>query len=394
MSLRVLHVIPSLDSADGGPSVVFPTILAALAAVGVEVEGATTAVGADGAISGDSSVRRFRRQWRLGKPSMPMARWLARHIDRYDVVHVHGLFSFASEVAAWLARRRRVAYVIRPLGVLNRYGMTERRPWLKRHWLRLVSGPLLRDAAAVHFTSQREADEAAMLGIPMRGVVIPLGVQIPAPGDRRVLLARLPVLLDGRVVLHLSRLDPVKNVEALIDAFAGITADTPDLRLLVCGAGEAGYVASLKSRAETRGVAGRIEWAGEVRGDAKASAFALAELFVLPSHSENFGIAVVEAMAAGVPVVVSNGVPLADRIVEAGAGWSCGTDAASVEAAIRQALGLAVDRQAIGERARELVRAEYSVEAMGWRLRALYEEIVANREPPLAGRPPTWNLRP
>jgi glycosyltransferase involved in cell wall biosynthesis len=372
-------VIPSLDPADGGPSAVFPKILAAVAAVGVEVEGVTTAVGADGAVTGDPAVRRFRRLWRPGKPSWSMARWLSGHVDRYDVVHVHALFSFASDVASWLARRRGVPYVIRPLGVLNRYGMNARRPWLKRLSLWLVEGTLLRDAAAVHFTSQAEADEAAELGIPMRSVVIPLGVEALEPGNREELLARLPALRGARVLLVLCRLDPVKNVESLIDAFAGIVADAPDLRLLVCGAGEAGYVASLKARAEARGVTGRIEWAGEVRGDEKASAFALADLFVLPSHSENFGIAVVEAMAAGVPVVVSHGVPLADRIVDAGAGWRCGTDAASVEGAIRQALSAEVDRRAVGERARELVRAEYSVEAMGGRLKALYEQILRER---------------
>jgi glycosyltransferase involved in cell wall biosynthesis len=343
---------------------------------------------------GDPCIWRFRRQWRLGKPSMPMARWLARHIDRYDVVHVHALFSFASEVAAWLARRRRVPYVIRPLGVLNRYGMTGRRPWLKRLWLRLLSGPLLRDAAAVHFTSQQEADEAAALGIPMRGVVIPLGVALPVPGDPEVLLSRFPTLRGARVLLFLSRLDPKKNLEALIDALAEVAPRARDLRLLVCGSGEADYVASLRARVDERGVADRTVWAGAVEGSEKASALALADLFVLPSHSENFGIAVVEAMAAGVPVVVSNGIPLADRIVGAGAGWRCGTDAASVGAAIRQALGPAVDRQAIGERARELVRAEYSVAAMGRRLEALYGEIVANREPPLGGRPLIRSLRP
>lgn len=377
--MRALHVIPSLDPADGGPSVVFPKMLAALAAIGIEVEGATTAVGADGAVTGDPPVRRFRRLWRPGKPSWPMARWLSGHVDRYDVVHVHALFSFAPDVAAWLARRRGVPYVIRPLGVLNRYGMNARRPWLKRLSLRLVEGPLLRDAAAVHFTSQAEADEAAELGIPMRSVVIPLGVEVPAPGDRQVLLARFPALRGARVLLFLSRLDPKKNMEALIEAFAGVAVDAPDLRLLVCGAGDAGYVASLKARAEARGVTGRIDWAGEVRGDEKASAFALADLFVLPSHSENFGIAVVEAMAAGVPVVVSEGVPLADRIVDAGAGWRCGSDAASVEGAIRQALSAEVDRRTVGERARELVRAEYSVEAMGGRLKTLYEQILRER---------------
>jgi glycosyltransferase involved in cell wall biosynthesis len=369
-------VIPSLDPADGGPSAVFPKILVALAAVGVEVAGATTAVGADGAVTGDPPVRHFRRLWRPGKPSWSMAWWLSGHVDRYDLIHVHALFSFASDFAAWLARRRGVPYVIRPLGVLNRYGLTRRRPWLKRLSLRLIEGSLLRDAAAVHFTSQSEADEAAELGIPIRSVVIPLGVEAPEPGNREVLLARLPALRGARVLLVLCRLDPVKNVESLIDAFGELAVVDPALRLLVCGAGDAGYVASLKARAEARGVAGRIEWAGEVRGDEKSSAFALADLFVLPSHSENFGIAVVEAMAAGVPVVVSDGVPLADRIVDAGAGWRCGTDAASVARALRAALDPVVDLREIGTKASALVQSEYSIEAMGRRLKALYLEIL------------------
>ncbi len=377
--MRVLHVIPSLDPTDGGPSVVFPRMLAALAAAGVDVEGVTTAFEADGVVTGDPPVRRFRRLWRPGKPSWSMARWLSRHVDRFDVVHVHALFSFASDLAAWLAHRHRVPYVIRPLGVLNRYGMRARRPWLKRLSLRLIEGPLLRDAAAVHFTSQAEADEAAALGIPMRGVVIPLGVEIQAPGDRQVLLARFPALRDCRVLLYLSRLDPKKNLESLIDAFAALVAEARDLRLLVCGAGDARYVSALHAHAEARGVAEHVTWAGEVRGDEKSSAFALADLFVLPSHSENFGIAVVEAMAAGVPVVVSECIPLADRIVDAGAGWRCGTDASSLANTLRLALGPEVDLRTAGERARALVRAEYSVDEMGQRLTALYQQIIGRR---------------
>lgn len=390
--IRVLHVIPSLDAKDGGPSVVFPRMLAALAAVGVSAEGATTASGVSGSTTacgasdvalGGPPIWRFRRNPGPGKPSLPLLRWLRRELPRYDLVHVHALFSFAPNVAAWLARRRGVPYVIRPLGVLNRYGMANRRPWLKRLSLRMVEGPLLADAAAVHFTSQVEADEAAELGIPMRGVVIPLGVEASPPGDPELLRARLRGLAPGsRVLLFLSRLDPKKNLESLIDAFAEVAGLDTSLRLLVCGGGEPGYVASLRMRADARGIGDRMFWAGEVRDAEKASAFALADLFILPSHSENFGIAVVEAMAAGLPVVVSEGVPLAERIVEAGAGWRCGTDAASLAEALRAALDPGLDLRAMGARASALARAEYSVEAMGRRLKALYEQILEERRRP------------
>jgi glycosyltransferase involved in cell wall biosynthesis len=231
---------------------------------------------------------------------------------------------------------------------------------------------LLRDAAAVHFTSQAEADEASELGIPMRGVVIPLGVELPEPGDPESMRARFPALRGARVLLFLSRLDPKKNLEGLIDAFSEVAPE-------VCGSGASGYVDSLKARATANGVGERVVWAGEVRGAEKASAFALADLFVLPSLSENFGIAVVEALAARVPVVVSDGIPLASRIVEVGAGWRCGTDGPSVAAALRAALDPAIDRRAVGERGRALVAAEYSVDVMGQRLKALYEQILRER---------------
>ncbi len=374
-------MIPSLDPADGGPSVVFPRMLAALTAAGVAVEGATTAAVAAGDAGADLPIRRFRRNLEPGKPSVALLRWLARHVGRYDLVHVHAVFSFASDVAAWLARRRGVPYVIRPLGVLNRYGMTMRRPWLKRSYLRLLAGPLLRDAAAVHFTSQAEADEASELGIPMRGVVIPLGIDLQRRGDPERMFSRYPALRGSRVLLFLARLDPKKNLEALIEAFAALAADDAALRLLVCGDGDEAYVDSLRTLAEQRGVGARIVWAGAVSGEDKASAFAVADLFVLPSHSENFGIAVVEAMAARLPVVVSDRVPLAARIVETQAGWRCGTDASSVIKALESALDPAVDRREIGARAFALVESEYSIQAMGQRLKALYEAILAGHRP-------------
>ena len=128
-------------------------------------------------------------------------------VKRHDVVHIHALFSFASTAAAWVARRRRVPYVVRPLGTLSSYGLHARRRRLKRLSMALIEGPILRRAAAVHFTSRAELEDAEVLGLPMRSVVIPLGVEA---GGRAACRA------DGctrrsagrRVILFLSRLDP------------------------------------------------------------------------------------------------------------------------------------------------------------------------------------------
>lgn len=371
--IRVLQVIPSIDPGDGGPSVAAGRIHAALGRLGIDSVLACTGVDA---IEVGAGVRVFSRQTRFYKTSRPLLRWLRAELASFDVVHVHALFSFAPNAAAWLARRRGVPYVVRPLGVLNQWGMANRRRWLKRMSLRFIEGPLLRDAAAVHFTSQAEADEAAALGIAMRSVVIPLGVEVPERGDSALLQGRFPQLCTGRVLLFLSRIDPKKNLEALIDALVELAPTHTDCRLLVCGAGDAAYVQTLKARAKAGDIADRVVWAGDLRGADKASAMAIADVFVLPSHSENFGIAVVEALASGLPVVVSDGVPLAERIVEAGAGWRCGATAVSLAATLRTALAPTVDLAKVGERGRALAQADYSVEAMGLRLKALYESIV------------------
>ncbi len=162
--------------------------------------------------------RYFPKRLDFYKVSPGFAHWIFRHVRDYDLVHIHALFSFTSVMAAWAARWKGVPYVVRPLGTLNQYGVTQRRPWLKRLSLKLIEGPILRHAAAVHFTAEAEKMEAESLGIPMRGVVIPLGIE-PAPrGEASVLLARFPALKNCRLLLFLSRLDPKKNVEGLLKA--------------------------------------------------------------------------------------------------------------------------------------------------------------------------------
>ncbi len=328
--MRVLHAIPSLSPAHGGPSQALPMMERALSAVGVVVETVTT--DDDGRrrrvnkplgrpLNENGAVRwYFPKQMEFYKVSVPLLRWLPREVRRFDVVHVHALFSFASVAAAWTVRCACVPYVIRPLGVLNRYGMTRRRALTKRASFRGIEGPLLRDAAAVHFTSGPEQAEAEMLGAPMRSVVIPLGIEHEAPGDREAFLAAHPALRNRIRVLFLSRLDPKKNVEGLLRALNLLPAEFGDLALVVCGDGAVDYSAELRRLADTLGIADRVVWTGRLEGEAKSAALAAADLFLLPSFSENFGIAAVEALAAGLPCVLGRGVAIAEEIQAAGAG--------------------------------------------------------------------------
>jgi glycosyltransferase involved in cell wall biosynthesis len=386
--LRVLQVIPSVSPRDGGPSRAVGIIERALSGAGVDVTTLTTdhdlerRHGSSPPAADNGARRLYARMWlepyKVAPGLLPR---LMQAVERHDVVHIHALFSFASTAAAWVARRRRVPYVVRPLGSLSGYGMQTRRRGLKRLSMALIENRMLRDAAAVHFTSRAESADAEALGLPMRGVVIPLGVEAedgppPAPLHHAALAGR-------RVILFLSRLDPKKNLEALIDAVASSPTLRSSCALLIAGTGEAAYVASLQARAAAAGLAGHTVWLGHVEGAQKRAALAAADVFVLPSWSENFGIAAVEALLAGVPCVLGHGVAIAGQVDAAGAGIAVLPDPGAVTRALELMLGTDL-RSGMARRAAEFASQEYSVHAMAKRLIALYEGIRRSTLPDAA----------
>lgn len=376
--MRILHVIPSLSPTQGGPSAALPVMERALVAASVEVETITTDDDGAGkhngralgqALKENGAVRRyFAKRFEFYKVSPDLGRWARREVKNYDVVHVHALFSHTSLAAARAARAAGVPYVIRPLGVLNRYGMTRRRALLKKLSFRWLEGPLLCDAAAVHFTSEAEREEAESLGVPMRSVVIPLGVELPegAAGSEE----REPVSL------YLSRIDPKKNLEGLLRAWAGLAAEFPRWRLAVAGDGGADYVQSLRGMAEDFGLAGRVEWLGRIEDETKACWFRAASIYALPSYSENFGIAAVEAMGAGLPCLLGDGVAVGLEAAKAGACLLTGTEAADIRERLRGLLADGDARRKLGAAARLFARQEYGLETMGRRLLELYTHIL------------------
>ncbi|MBC7601880.1 MAG: glycosyltransferase, partial [Ramlibacter sp.] len=313
--MKVLHVIPSLSQAHGGATSALVSMEAALLAAGVGVETAATDDDGPGRRNGHvcgvplqegGAVRwYFPKRTEFYKASPAFMRWIADNVTRYDLVHIHALFSFTSLVAARAAKRAAVPYIIEPLGTLNDYGLTQRRPWLKQLSLRLLEAPLLRSAAAVRFTSQQEALEARRLGLSLKEAVIPLGVELPplAPTSVAPLGAN-----DTIGLLFLSRLDPKKNLEGLLDAMSLLRESAPQVHLVIAGDGPGPYVEQLKARCARLEIADIVHWAGHLESDAKEAAFADASIFVLPSFSENFGMAAAEALARGLPCVLGAGV--------------------------------------------------------------------------------------
>jgi glycosyltransferase involved in cell wall biosynthesis len=377
--VKVLHVIPAVASRYGGPSSSIVEMCCALREVGASPLIATTDADGSGVLDvplGSSTLWRgtdvifFRRQWSEAfKYSAPLGRWLDEHVSEYELVHVHAPLSYSSLAAAGAARRHQVPYIVRPLGTLDSWSLRQKA--LKKRVLMPFVVRMLQRAAAVHFTSSEEMHQVQSALGTSGGVVIPLGVQAQFLGEAAVADDERTA---DRYVLALSRLHPVKNLESLIDAFAGLEATgmRAGWRLVVGGAGDDDYASLLDDAIARRGAAGYITRVGWMDGDAKRELVRGASVFALPSHHENFGVGLVEAMAAGCPTIVSRGVHLWEAIESARAGWVTDTSAQSIRDALIGAIQDDQSRAVRGSAARELA-AEFAWPVVARRLMELYE---------------------
>lgn len=383
-ALRVLHVIPALAPRYGGPSTAAIGMCRALRAAGVDTLVVST--DADGparlAVATDRQttfagipVRFFSRQASESfKWSRPLASWLGAHVRDFDLVHVHAVFSHSSIAAGRACRREGVPYVVRPLGTLDPWSLS-RHAWRKRLLLRVAVRSLLAGAAAIHYTSDEEARlaEAALPGLPRRSVV-PLGVD-------EQLFDSGPDVTDGEpYVLAMSRLDPKKGLEILIDAFHHLIAQQPrsPWSLVIAGDGDAAYVRRLRAAADAGAGAARIVFRGWVEGAERATLLRGARLFALPSYQENFGIAMVEALAAGVPALVAPGVNLGADVEAAGAGWVVSRDRTVWQHALAAVIADDHELRSRATRAHEYA-GRFRWTAVAASLGSLYEELTADR---------------
>lgn len=294
---------------------------------------------------------------------LPLVRWA-------DVVHLTGVFSGPTLPTLAACRVAGRPLVWSPRGALNDWG-AGRRQGAKERWLRLCEG--LRPARTVlHCTSPKErSDVEARLPHP-RTAVVPNGADVPAalppgPGNRG----------KGFRLLYLGLVSPVKGLDRLVEALPLLEES---VTLDVCGAPAMGYgdfFEKVRGDVERLGLSGRVKFHGFVEGEAKAAAFLGADALVVPSHSENFSNVVAEALACGLPAIVSKGAPW-DRIEEKGCGLWVGNSPPELADAVRRLSRM--DRGAMGARGRRWVSEEFSWEVVGKRMTEVYREIV--EEPP------------
>jgi glycosyltransferase involved in cell wall biosynthesis len=389
--LRALHVIPSVSERHGGPSYAVRAMGRALIKRGVDVLIATTDADGNGSrlnVALGSPVERggvnyilFGRDLDPYKISMGLWRWLNANIRNFDLVHIHALFSFSSTVAGRTARKHAVPYIVRPLGVLNRWGMENRRRLVKALSFRLIENPILKNAAAIHYTSRAEQREAALcdpLIAAHRSAVIPLPVIAPRYVSPDKFLSRFPAATGKQLILYLSRIHPKKGVELLLEAVNRIASTQPSVLLVLAGEGPAEYLSILRRKVAELKLDERVIWPGFLTGDDKAAAFAAATIFVLPSFSENFGIAAAESVASGVPTVITEHVAIAEYLQQPQGALIVEASVEALSRGLAELLTSPEKRRLIAANGQRIAASCFSLGAVGSAIIELYEEVLGH----------------
>ncbi|MCS4185177.1 glycosyltransferase [Salinibacter ruber] len=376
--MTILHVMPNVSRAFGGPTESLIGYAQAARTQGMDVHVAAPSVSAEDEawLREQLPEATFHFFASAGQHAYVVApglwTWMWQEAKRFDAAHVHGLFNPVSSLSAHIGNVKTVPTIMRPFGTLSRYTFS-RRSTLKQLYFTLLDRPALRRAAAVHFTTEAERDEANRLSINVedRSAVVPP----PWRGEARA--PDMKEKADRPTVLYMSRLHPKKNVQGLLRAWVQVVADRPDAQLWVAGDGDDAYVQQLHDTVAAHGLGDSVSFLGFVSGDEKERVLREAWAFALPSHQENFGVAVLEAVAAGPPVVISGEVQLRSFVESHDLGVVVDrTDPSAIAAGLRSVLSDEAGRRRVAEEGPAAVRETFSVGRVGRELRALYGEVV------------------
>ena len=396
--MRVLQIVPSISLVYGGPSQMALGLSAALADEGVDVTMLTTDsngdfgqepldVPLDRPVEQDGyQVRYFRcSPFRRYKFSWPLLQWLKQHANQFDIAHIHALFSPVSTAAAGVARSQNLPYLLRPLGTLDPADLRKKK-YFKYLYAGLWERANISGAAAIHFTSLQEAKISRRFGARTQDLVIPLGVSLPEiqgteAADVGQVRAKFGLPEGVPLLLFMSRIDPKKGLDLLIPALEALQQDGTDFHFVLAGANpqDPVYEQRIRDRIQASPIAPCTTLTGFVSGPMKTALLKEADLFVLPSYYENFGIAVAEAMAAGTPTIISNQVYIWEDVQHAEAGWVCYCQVDSLVSVLRTALQNPQERQHRGTQAQNYALSHYSWPAIAKRTVQAYQDIL-NRQ--------------
>lgn len=374
--MRIIHVVPAISEEASGPSYSVPRLCEALIEQGQEVKLAALDWGP--MPSPPSFLKTFPLGLgprRLGR-SPEMMRWLTEKasLNEADLFHNHSLWMMPNVYPGQVAARHKIPFVVSPRGVFAEYAMAIGSK-VKRVFWPLVQRPALNGITCFHATAKSEYEDIRRMGFRQPVAIIPNGIDIPA---------LLPKRADNpRTLLFLGRIHPNKGLDSLLPAWQAVQDRFPDWRLRIAGPDEGGYLAEVRRLANDLGLK-RHEFCGALYGEAKLQAYRDADAFVLPTYSENFGMSVAEALAAGTPAIVSKGAPWSG-LEPRGAGWWIDIGVDPLVACLERALSQPHEvLEGMGGQGRRWMEGEFSWAEIARKMNETYRWILNG------GSKPDW----
>ncbi len=387
--MKILHIIPSISRRRGGPSTAIISMVKALRDEGVDASILTT---------NDNTVYRENNmplgRWFLLNeipiimfPSLNsdskllreylispnLSWWLFRNIENYDAIHIHSIFSYSSTTSMLIARLKRIPYIVRTIGQLNTWSLSQSR-LKKLLTLFLVERSNLKASLAIHVTSQSEMKDLKLIYNHPNILCLELGVTLLK------MTQPLNTSSDQEIsFVFLSRIHPKKQLDRLFEAFSALSArqNKRSWKLFIAGDGDKTYICFLKNLASNYGINDRIEWLGHLDENEKVTLLRTCDWFVLPSASENFGLSVVEALANGLPVIITPEVGISDIVFENRAGLVTSASVNLVEALETALQGAPIEMR---KAALKLAQDRFSWENIAKKLSLFYNDQIIPRE--------------
>jgi len=391
--MKILQIVPSISLIYGGPSQMVLGLAPALVKAGAEVTVITTDSNGDFGQeplnvclnqpilqNGYEIIYFHCAPFRRYKFSLDLLKWLNSNVEKFDIVHIHALFSPVSSLSATICRQHKIPYILRPLGTLDPADLRKKKQ-LKQLYVALIERNNILGSVALHFTSAQEAEISARFGVDTYDLVIPLGVIPPESilgEDVDLILSQWSIPRNKPLLLFMSRVDPKKGLDLLIPALEKLLAAGVDFHFVLAGTNpqDPVYEASIKTQIENSTLRSHTTVTGFVTGSAKTILLQAADLFVLPSYYENFGIAVAEAMVAGTPVVISDQVHIYPQVRDSESGWVVKTDVAELVESIRQALSNPGESQRRGGNAKNYALQHFSWDAIAQQTIRAYQQCA------------------
>ena len=362
--LRVLLLTARMSPAAGGLAVSVPSLAHSINAfpdIEMYVMGTRDPLAPEAAAAWGPQVRAFDTRGLKASHYAPgMGEAMVRLAP--DLVDVQGLWTYPSLANLRYSRREGAPYIVTPRGMLDPWALRNS-AWKKRIAAALFETAHLRGATALRATAEMEAQHFRNVGLTNPIAIVPNGIELPDLARR----GRTPL----RSALFLSRIHPKKGIDFLLYAWAALAADFPDWELVIAGIDENGHEAKLKSLAVSLNLP-RLRFIGAIHGAAKQQLYRDADLFVLPTHTENFGIVVAEALAQETAVITTRNAPWAGLVTE-GCGWWIDLDKNSLIRAMRDALSRPPGTlEHMGKLGRAWVKRDFAVATVAERMREVY----------------------